>query len=108
LFQNKAGRQDTLEEDPYAITNIALSQDCRQLLVAGQTAQVGAWLQAGPTFSAEYSSYNQMCLQYSIDRTTLYALLIQSVKTRLVSQVSSGSFNIIQVVSQGSKYLVVQ
>ncbi|XP_023338537.1 syntaxin-binding protein 5 [Eurytemora carolleeae] len=41
LFEkNKNGKVDVLEEDPYAITGIVLSQDCKQLLVAGQTAQV--------------------------------------------------------------------
>ena len=40
LLQNKNGKVDVLEEDPYAITGIVLSQDCKQLLVAGQTAQV--------------------------------------------------------------------
>ena len=40
FLQNKNGKVDVLEEDPYAITGIVLSQDCKQLLVAGQTAQV--------------------------------------------------------------------
>ena len=31
---------DALEEDPYAITHITLSKDCRTLAVAGQTAQI--------------------------------------------------------------------
>ena len=29
-----------MEEDPYAITHITLSKDCRTLAVAGQTAQI--------------------------------------------------------------------
>jgi len=41
LFEkNKAGGSDALEEDPYAITHITLSKDCRTLAVAGQTAQI--------------------------------------------------------------------
>lgn len=41
LFEkNKAGGSDALEEDPYAITQITLSKDCRTLAVAGQTAQI--------------------------------------------------------------------
>lgn len=41
LFEkNKAAKTDVLDEDPYAITNIVLSPDCRHLLVSGQTAQV--------------------------------------------------------------------
>ena len=51
LSQNKNGKVDVLEEDPYAITGIALSQDCKQLLVAGQTAQVqGEWYGPGELF----------------------------------------------------------
>ena len=37
---SQAGGMDALEEDPYAITHITLSKDCRTLAVAGQTAQI--------------------------------------------------------------------
>lgn len=41
LFEkNKAGGVDVLDEDPYAVTSIALGGDCKQLAVAGQTDQV--------------------------------------------------------------------
>ena len=40
IFQNKVVKGEGMEDDPYAITNIAMSPDCKQLLVAGQSAQV--------------------------------------------------------------------
>jgi len=41
LFEkNKVVKGEGMEDDPYAITNIAMSPDCKQLLVAGQSAQV--------------------------------------------------------------------
>lgn len=43
LFEkNKCGKMEgsAVEDDPYAITGITLSPDCKNLLLAGQSAQV--------------------------------------------------------------------
>merc|ERR1719283_678674 len=41
LFEkNKAGGAEVLDEDPYAITSIAMAADCKTLAVAGQTDQI--------------------------------------------------------------------
>ena len=58
LFEkNKSGKVEggpATEDDPYAITGITLSPDCKSLLLAGQSAQVSQWF--GKLFKYPFKS----------------------------------------------------